>query len=262
MNVDIYVINLDKDHDRLKKITQRLSPNYFTRIPGVYGNDVNLDEHSEIMYTSKHLVPKSAIGCALNHRKAIQTFLDTSNQLYALILEDDAEPLSNNYMEEVAKAIQHAPSDWNIIKLDYNPKYNIPYYHRLFTLQTTAYIINKSGAERFLRQPVIYHIDVDMNFYDLKMYNSPTIVFDQFWDKENHSNNRVYSLYNPFIYLHEGINFKILRLGNTEYTVADLILYLVILMTVVVLVRVYRPDKYAVRLFRGRLSNIIYLAGR
>jgi GR25 family glycosyltransferase involved in LPS biosynthesis len=248
-NFDIYVINLDKDTDRLHQITHTLSPNMFTRIPGVYGNDLNTEEYDEILYTSKHFVPKSAIGCAMSHRKAIQTFMNTSNKPYALILEDDAVPLTKHYMEEVADAIKNAPPDWNIIKLDYNPRYNIPYYHRLFTLQTTAYIINKQGAEKFLRQPIIYHIDVDMNFYDLKMYNNPKVLFDQIWDKNNHSNNRIYSLYNPLNYIHEGINFKVLRILGGEYTVADLVLYLLIL-TLIIVLWVHRVDKYIVKLLR------------
>lgn len=246
---DIYVINLDKDTDRLKQITYNLSPNLFTRIPGVYGNALNTNEYNEILYTSKHLLPKSAIGCAMSHRKAIQTFMNTSNKPYALILEDDAVPLTKHYMEEVADAIKNAPSDWNIIKLDYIPKYNIPYYHQLFTLQTTAYVINKPGAEKLLRQPIIYHIDVDMNFYDLKMYNNPKVLFDQNWDENNHSNNRAYSLYNPLNSIHEGINFKAVRILGIEYTAADLILYLIILILIIVL-WVHRVDKYVVKLLR------------
>jgi GR25 family glycosyltransferase involved in LPS biosynthesis len=251
-NLDIYVINLDKDTERLTQITRRLSPNFFTRIPGVYGNDINPTEHSEILFTSKYLLPRSAIGCALSHRKAIQTFLDTSNKPYGLIIEDDAEPLSKYFMEETMDAIKNAPTDWNIIKLDYNPKYNVPHYHRLFSTATTAYIINKAGAEKFLRQPVVYHIDVDMNFYDLKMYNNPNIVFEQQWGKENNSNNRKYSLYNPFTYIHDGINYKILRILGSEYTVADLVLFLFVI-ALIIIIWVYRLDKYIIAiLFRGR----------
>ena len=61
------------------------------------------------------MLPKSAIGCDLSHRKAIQTFLDTSNKPYGLIVEDDAEPLSKYFMEETMDAIKNAPTDWNII---------------------------------------------------------------------------------------------------------------------------------------------------
>ena len=236
-DIDIFVINLDKDHDRLNKITRNLSPHFFTRISGVYGKDLNVDEYDEIVYTSKYLAPKSAIGCAMSHRRALQTFLRTSNRPYALILEDDAEPIHKNYMSEVVASIQNAPPDWDIIKLDYLPNYNVNTYNKLFSIITTAYIINKSGAEKFLRQDVVYHIDFDMNFYDLTMYNNPTIVFKQVWDENNHSNNRIYSLYNPFTFLHEVCNFKMLRILNNEYTYADILLFISILTILIVLFR-------------------------
>lgn len=233
-DIDIFVINLDKDQDRLHKITSVLSPHFFTRIPGVYGNDLNIDEHNEIYYTSKHLAPKSAIGCAMSHRKAIQTFLRTSNKPYALILEDDAEPITKNYMAEVVTSIQNAPSDWEIIKLDYIPNYNTTYYNTLFSLAATAYIINRAGAEKCMRQSVVYHIDVDMHFYGLNMYNNPTLVFKQDWTKNSHSNNRIYSLYNPFTFVHEAWNYKMLRILNTEHTFADLVLYILILVCIII----------------------------
>jgi GR25 family glycosyltransferase involved in LPS biosynthesis len=254
-DIDIFVINLDKDRDRLNKITRNLSPHFFTRIPGVYGNDLNVDEYDEIVYTSKYLVPKSTIGCAMSHRKALQTFLRTSNKPYALILEDDAEPIHKNYMSEVVASIQNAPPDWEIIKLDYQPNYNVNTYNKLFSIIATAYIINKSGAEKFLRQDVVYHIDFDMNFYDLTMYNNPTIVFKQVWDENNHSNNRTYSLYNPFSFLHEAYNFKMLRILNNEYTYADILLFISILTILIVLFR-YRTllmqytKKIATKTFR------------
>ena len=87
--IDIYVINLEKDVDRLEKITEALKPNQFTRIQGVYGKDLDVTQIDDVFYTSQYLTPKSAIGCALSHRKALSHFLQHSNKDYVLILEDD-----------------------------------------------------------------------------------------------------------------------------------------------------------------------------
>jgi GR25 family glycosyltransferase involved in LPS biosynthesis len=48
VNFDIYVINLDKDTDRLTKITKKLDPNKFIRIPAVYGKEIDLNNNDDI----------------------------------------------------------------------------------------------------------------------------------------------------------------------------------------------------------------------
>lgn len=222
-NFDIYVINLDKDVDRLTKINNYLDK--FIRIPGIYGEHENFTKNEDILYLSRYLCPKSVLGCFMSHRQALKTFLETSTKDYAVILEDDAEPRFENYMEKINESIQNAPSDWDIIKLDYLPKNNIIHqstYTKYPSLITTAYIINKKSAEKILQNKMVYHIDIQLMFMGLNIYNNPEIVFEQIWDDENNSNNRIKSFYNIFGY--EGWNFKAIRLFEKEYTYGDLIL--------------------------------------
>ena len=221
---DIYVINLDKDVDRLKKINNYLD-NKYIRIPGIYGANEDFIKNNDIFYLSRYLCPKSVLGCFMSHRQALKTFLETSTKDYAVILEDDAEPRFENYMEKINESIQNAPSDWDIIKLDYLPKYNIIHqstYTKYPSLITTAYIINKKSAEKILQNKMVYHIDIQLMFMGLNIYNNPEIVFEQIWDDENNSNNRIKSFYNIFGY--EGWNFKAIRLFEKEYTYGDLLL--------------------------------------
>jgi len=220
---DIYVINLDKDTNRLEKINNYLDN--FIRIPGIYGEDEDFIKNDDIFYLSRYLCPKSVLGCYMSHRLALKTFLETSTKEYGLILEDDAEPRFENYMEKINESIQNAPSDWDIIKLDYLPKYNIinqTTYTKYPSLITTAYIINKKSAEKIMKQKMIYHVDIQLNFMGFNIYNNPEIIFEQIWDYQNNSNNRIKSFYNFCGY--ECWNFKAIRIFEKEYTFGDLIL--------------------------------------
>uniref|UniRef100_A0A6C0DDK0 Glycosyl transferase family 25 domain-containing protein n=1 Tax=viral metagenome TaxID=1070528 RepID=A0A6C0DDK0_9ZZZZ len=231
---DIYVINLDKDTNRLEKINNNLD-NYI-RIPGIYGQQEDFIKNNDIFYLSRYVCPKSTIGCCMSHRLATKTFLETSTKEYALILEDDAEPCFENYMEKINESIQNAPSDWDIIKLDYLPKYNIfdkTTYTKIPSLLLTAYIINKKSAEKILKNKIIYYPDIQINFMGLNIYNNPEIIFEQTWDEENHSNNRIQSVYNIFGY--ESWNFKAIRIFEKEYTFGDLFLFILILIFILLL---------------------------
>jgi GR25 family glycosyltransferase involved in LPS biosynthesis len=228
-DVDIYVINLDKDADRLADMTHKLQPNNFTRIEGIYGNETDFTNCSDIFITSRYLAPKSALGCALSHRKAAETFLYQSEKPYALVLEDDANPVNSNFMEEVVASIANAPSDWEIIKLDYLPNFNMNIYSRIPSVVMTAYVLNKNSARTLLNRIVYYHIDIDLLFSSMVIYNNPTIVFRQQWARTVKSNNQVNEpSINPFSYIHPFLNFKALRLFDYNILYSDLIFLLVI----------------------------------
>lgn len=225
-NFDIYVINLDKDTDRLKRITKNLNSTIFKRIPGIYGEHEDFVNNPDIFYTSRYLVPKSTIGGTLSHRLAMKTFLAESDKPCVVILEDDAEPMTSTYANKIEESIKNAPQDWDIIKLDYTPNINAGSYNKIPTLLATGYIINKNGAEKMLKNKLYYYFDLEKWFFGLNIYNNTEIVFHQVWDENNNSNNRLSKRYNPFSYIHEFFNFKALRLDSYEFTFAELILFL------------------------------------
>uniref|UniRef100_A0A6C0I4U5 Glycosyl transferase family 25 domain-containing protein n=1 Tax=viral metagenome TaxID=1070528 RepID=A0A6C0I4U5_9ZZZZ len=232
---DIYVINLDKDVSRLEEMTQALKPNHFTRIAGILGKDLDQGNAGgpsldDVFYTSRFFAPRGAIGCSLSHRKALTTFLQTSKKEYALILEDDAKPTTQDYVTEVQKAIENAPKDWGIIKLDSWPRYSSTEYTTLPSLLTTAYVINRSAAKKWLEYKSVFHIDMDMWFYNIKIYTCPTIVFQQVWDEKYTSNNRSIDKvkYNPLAILCDPLDGSFLRIGNFELTIADLLVLLIV----------------------------------
>lgn len=247
-NFDIYVINLDKDIERLTKIDKYLDDKY-VRIPGIYGEHEDFSKNDDIFYSSRYLCPKSLLGCFMSHRRALKTFLETSNKDYAVILEDDAEPCFDNYLEKINESIQNAPEGWDIIKLDYLPKYNIfdkPTYTKFPSLLLTAYIVNKKSAEHILKHKMVYYTDIQFMFMGLNIYNNPEIVFEQIWDEENNSNNRKKSFFNVFGY--ECWNFKAIRIFDNEYTFGDLILlwFLLLVLSIFLIFTLIISETYSV----------------
>jgi GR25 family glycosyltransferase involved in LPS biosynthesis len=235
VNILIYVINLDKDADRLKEMEQKLSPNTFTRIPAIYGNTDNMTKYENILPTSHYFTPKSVLATGLSHKKAIETYLQDleknhnhNDHTIGLILEDDAIPLNTNYMKEIETIIKNAPEDWEIIKLDYLPKFTFNTYNKIPTILFTAYLINEKGAMKYKNSFVSYHVDMEVWCKNIVVYNTPTTVFKQIWNNENGSNNQIVKWYNPITKMSYIANYKVIRIGTNEYTIADLILFIII----------------------------------
>lgn len=226
---DIYVINLDKDTQRLDDITKNLSPNAFIRIPAIYSKDIIPETNDDIFWTSKYLTPKSALAISLSHHLAVKTFLETSDKEYALVLEDDAIPVHPNYIEEINRTIDTAPPDWDIIKLDYSPKYSSNQeYNSLYSILTTALLYNRKGAQNILESKIVYHFDHEMWYFGLNIYNNPRILFYQPGENVYESNNKKMDTYNPFSYF--GLfNSNTIRIFDSEYSFADVLVLIFIM---------------------------------
>ena len=133
-------------------------------------------------------------------------------------------------LEEINHTIQTAPPDWDIIKLDYFPNYSYfssKSYNSIFSLKTTALLYNRKGSERLLESKVIYHFDHEIFLLGLNVYNNPTILFYQPGDDVYESNNKKLHSYNPLSYFHL-LNFNIIRLFDSEYSVADIFLLFIV----------------------------------
>jgi Glycosyltransferase family 25 (LPS biosynthesis protein) len=257
---DIYVINLDKDHERLEKMKARLGENKFIRIQGIYGNDYDYSNDDAVYFTCKYLCPKSVIGCALSHRLALKTFLETSKKEYLLLLEDDAEPVEANFIKKTEESIKNAPENWDVIKLDWgisiwpqSTTYLAKNYHSHYSSLTTSLIINKKGAKRILDNKIYWHYDSDLYFYGINVYNSPEKLFRQTWDHDNNSNNRIKSIYPSGNEILEALNFKVIRLFSKELSWNDLIYSLLILLLLFLFNRYY-PMKVVAEKMEAVLS--------
>lgn len=267
INVLIYVINLDKDVKRLKEMELKLSPNTFTRVPAIYGNTDDMKKYDNIFPSSHFLTPRSVLATGLSHKKAIETYLKdvdkycntnsntntnaetktdadtnantnmikrvfTTNDIIGLILEDDAIPVRPEYMKEIETAVKNAPKDWEIIKLDYLPKLSFHTYNKIPTTLFTAYLINQKGALKYKDSMVCYHVDMEVWFKDIVVYNNPTIIFKQIWNNQNGSNNQTVKWYNPLSTMCYITNYKVIRVFTGEYTIADLMLLILVLLSI------------------------------
>jgi glycosyl transferase family 25 len=145
---NVYLINMDKDTDRLEKVTKeckKFNIN-FERFNGV--DPLKLSKKELNKYVSKicqNICPNGIIGCGVSHMKIYEDALK-NNYKNILVLEDDVF-FSDDIYEELNKAMIELPEDYDILYLGclgwYNkqPKYNIDFYNLLY------YLLSKCKSE-------------------------------------------------------------------------------------------------------------------
>lgn len=195
-NIKSYVINIDKNIEKYDEINNRFSKLGIKpeRFSGIYAKDLDKDYINNITYPyvqytmekgrsiDSDIGSLGAIGCSLSHITLWNMLLNSKEDMF-LILEDDAFPYTsiniiNNYLNDVNRI----DSDWDYIFLGFL-KPNIIYSadievsNRIYkineiTFQTHAYIINKKGASKLLKNafPIIHQIDSYISF--MAMYRS------------------------------------------------------------------------------------------
>jgi GR25 family glycosyltransferase involved in LPS biosynthesis len=168
---DCYVINLEKNHDRLKKFTSTyegsgLKEEEFIHFKAIYGKDINYEEY--ISDNVEISMTPGMVGCFLSHLY-IYDMMTKSMKDYALIFEDDAYILRDLNLGVISSIFGYIPEDWDIILLGYdisNPvhKYEkLEGYLKMYNFWGThAYFIKKTAAAKLLdltRIPFTNQID-------------------------------------------------------------------------------------------------------
>lgn len=168
---DCYVINLEKNQDRLKNFTSiyegsGLTETPFLRIKAIYGKDINYQEY--ISDDVEINMTPGMVGCFLSHLY-IYDMMTKSMKDYALIFEDDAYILRDLNLGVISSIFDSMPDDWDIILLGYdisNPvhKYEkLDGYLKMYNFWGThAYFIKKTAAAKLLdltRIPFTNQID-------------------------------------------------------------------------------------------------------
>jgi glycosyl transferase family 25 len=171
----IYVINLDRDVERMASIRANLDtlglP--FERLPAVMGKDVpeweKLVDLRTYAWRNRLDMPRAGeIGCTLSHLKAMETFLRTDAP-WCVILEDDVEVLPT--CAEVLRSLTEK-DDWDLVKL-FNFHAGRPVRKRALagghklvvhltrTTSSAAYVVNRRAAETLLRsmRPITEQVD-------------------------------------------------------------------------------------------------------
>lgn len=171
----IYVINLERDQERLASITANLASLglAFKRIPAVIGKEVS---HWESLVDMKAYAWRNRLdrprageaGCYLSHLKAMETFLLTEAP-WCVILEDDVEVLPA--CTEVLRSLTER-DDWDLVKFFYNHS-GMPVRKRVLagghqlvvhltrTTSSAAYVINRRAAATLVKsmRPISEQVD-------------------------------------------------------------------------------------------------------
>ena len=171
----IYVINLDRDAERMSSIRANLEalglP--FERLPAVVGKDVpeweKLVDLPAYAWRNRLDTPRAGeVGCYLSHLKAMETFLRTDAP-WCVILEDDVKVLPA--CAEVLRCLAEK-DDWDLVKL-FNFHSGMPVTkralaggHRLVahltrTTSSAAYVVNRRAAETLVKsmRPISEQVD-------------------------------------------------------------------------------------------------------
>ena len=220
----IFIINLDKDIERLNKSYEQLNfyniTNY-ERYPAIYGNNLNKDDlNSYSTNIGKIIASKSMIGCGISHINIWKNIIKEKINK-CLILEDDFI-LSDNFINKFDIIINNAPLEYDIIFLTNNIIHNKNlklydineyFYKQAFISQTVGYIITLNGANKLLKfiNKVSYHIDVEICILSL-LYNFNIIsvkepLIYQTFTTSNNTNDREYPLILERLLIKQDINY-------------------------------------------------------
>ncbi len=121
-----YIINLDKDIDRLQVLSNQLHSFgiEFERIPAIYGKEYEGNEYNEdeAIKQNGRALSFGELGCALSHKRAYEAFLKTDDD-YALILEDDVvftQNIKKIIKQEIKKnKNRKGETFWDYLQCDY-----------------------------------------------------------------------------------------------------------------------------------------------
>lgn len=195
-----FVINLDKDTERLKKVSKLLDNN-FTRFPAIKGRDLSPEEiKKETNFFCRYFLCNHAIvGCALSHLRLWERLIHDPDHDFYVIFEDDLvkvnkdgiDTIINNHLDKL---------EYDYINLYCFSSFNYKCRHwvndpdikickTISPFSTAGYIIHKKGAENLVhkfKDNIVYHIDFSIALFqylckDFKLYRAtPDLILPSF----------------------------------------------------------------------------------
>lgn len=201
----IYVINLDKDVDRLKAVKQQVQQfrTPVIRIPAIDAS--TMDEQTLESFSSKLcsvFCTKEIIACAASHITAWKQFLQSPYGV-ALFCEDDVE-FEPNITSRLPSLLKQVPSDFDLVWIGCNDcqydendyTWSANFIHSLLSLTTDTtknntiisenvyipkialgahcYMLSRKGAEKLLQRVSVtyFHLDTMLTnqIQEMKMY--------------------------------------------------------------------------------------------
>jgi glycosyl transferase family 25 len=175
MSPTIYVINLERDAERLESVRGNLSALglAFERVPAVIGKELTdwrgyVDMETYVWRNRQDEPRPGEVGCYLSHLKAMEIFLRTDAP-WCMILEDDVEVLPA--CAEILRALAEK-DDWDLVKL-FHFHSGLPVRKRALgadhhlvshlgrTTSSAAYVVNRHAAQTLLKAmlPISEQVD-------------------------------------------------------------------------------------------------------
>ena len=204
---NVYLINMDNDDDRLKKVTKECDKVNikFERFPGLKVSDLSqniLDKY--IPEEIQKYGTNGMIGCGLSHLFIWQDAIQ-KNYKNILVLEDDVH-FTDDFNEYLEHVMEELPKDYDILYLGYkdlfrceppkNEKFNY-IYKPYYPLLTHAMIISNKGLKKLIKiiKKIDKHIDwkIASNAGKLNIYASKKKIVNQIWINSNNSNLKIKS---------------------------------------------------------------------
>ena len=161
-----YVINLDRDHERLDRMASeaKRAGLSFVRFAAIDGNELPVELRAQFFSDTgqphEPALTPGEIGCYASHLSIHELLLSDKNNDYALVLEDDVR-LSPDLLATIDAILAVLPK-WDIIRLSNAtksvalPVASLPNGREIARYWTVpngagAYLISRSGAEKSLK---------------------------------------------------------------------------------------------------------------
>lgn len=186
--MNIFVINLKERLDRKEYIVNELDYHKlsYTIVEGI--NGWKLDRKD---YNIKKIGTKGALGCFLSHQICLEKVL-CNKAPYGIIMEDDIEIITPEFMEDTKNLIKELPEDWDICYLGSTEVWKKKWSYKVASVEpinqscsrlkghhygTGAYIIRKRAIKKLKFYPIPCAIDIAFNYWGLVQYiATPNLV--------------------------------------------------------------------------------------
>jgi GR25 family glycosyltransferase involved in LPS biosynthesis len=240
----VYLINMDKDKDRLITVTNNCNELniFFERFSGI--DPKKLSEKEKNKYLSKfnqYFMPYGIVGCAYSH---IYIWLDAIKNNYKniLILEDDIIFKKNNFYKNFENAYNELPNNYDMFYIGYsygdnNPTNNFKYIYqpKQIFYETHSYIISIEGCKKLLK--IITNNKINKPIDNIITNNKHLLNIYLIKDKLTYQDKNLKSNITPYYFSYlqygfrYGINGYLFRICDYHFNIID-IFFLIILLII------------------------------